>query len=309
LKRLNTMEACIADAQSFLENPHFWNSFSKQIEARKEEDDDAEMTSSSSDESSDESSSSEDDVKKSPRKKGNNQKSSPKKKTTTKKASTPSKERVHKPKNTPKKESPSKQAKEKRDAKVWQARGSKPIRVPRVVNVQPENAPEIAQVEQKKTMKIVFNTTDLPEVRQSLHDLMSDLISHEKCSISVGIVANRGQNADNTYNLETLAFSTKLDEITQFIQNAYGEGSNWEQYYTGVLDTMSNFNWGNADSKFVMLVGSDVSVTELTQSAVNVNNNNKFQNVVGQLNLKGIQVFAFNHEQLSLLREVITSLH
>jgi len=306
LKRLNTMEACIADAQSFLENPNFWNSFSKQIEARKE---DAEMSSDS--ESSE--SSSEEDVKKSPKKKS----SSPQRKKTSK-ASTPSKqkkERVHKPKIMPNpKASPAKQAREKRDAKVWQARaGSKPIRVPRVVDVQPENAheaaPEAAQVVQKKTMKVVFNTTDLPEVRQSLHDLMSDLITHEKCSISVGIVANRGQNADNTYNLERLELSTKLDDLTQFIQNSYGEGSNWEQYYSGVLDNANKFNWVNADSKFVMLVGSNESVTELTQSAMNVNNDNKFQNIVGQLNLRGIQVFAFNHEQLSLLREVITSLH
>jgi len=73
--------------------------------------------------------------------------------------------------------------------------------------------PRIERVEgqkDKKQMQIAFNTTDLPEVRQSLVEIVKSLLQNPVCEISVGLISNSGVKGDNNPNLHNLPFSKKI---------------------------------------------------------------------------------------------------
>jgi len=171
--------------------------------------------------------------------------------------------------------------------------------------------PRIERVEgqkDKKQMQIAFNTTDLPEVRQSLVEIVKSLLQNPVCEISVGLISNSGVKGDNNPNLHNLPFSKNFDEISKIITDSFGEGKNWEQYYRLVLEKASTFKWTPKlanNQSFLILVGSNDSVDALTTY---LHQHNDFNNLIGRLNMSGVGVFAFNHEQLDLLAEVVSNL-
>jgi len=163
------------------------------------------------------------------------------------------------------------------------------------------------QQKDQKKMQIAFNTTDLPEVRQSLVEIVKSLLQNPVCDISVGLISNSGVKADSNINLHNQPFSKNVDEISKIITDSFGEGKNWEQYYRLVLEKAATFKWTPKppNQSFLILVGSNDSVEQLTTY---LHQHHDFNNSIGRLNTSGVGVFAFNHEQLDLLAQVVSNL-
>eukprot|EP01102_Stenamoeba_stenopodia_P006248 TRINITY_DN1710_c0_g1_i1.p1 TRINITY_DN1710_c0_g1~~TRINITY_DN1710_c0_g1_i1.p1 ORF type:complete len:426 (-),score=166.76 TRINITY_DN1710_c0_g1_i1:113-1390(-) len=156
--------------------------------------------------------------------------------------------------------------------------------------VEPAAAPE-------QRYAVAFNTTDLANVRESLRDEIKGLID---AGVSIGLIANRGYLAEGRFNLERTDFTSNVDDLVQIINNAFGEGADWDKYYKEVLQSANQLPWEGYTAKTLVLIGSEDGVKSLVGQGL--------QQEVQALNNKGVNVFAFNNEQLALLADVVTSL-
>jgi len=149
------------------------------------------------------------------------------------------------------------------------------------------------------TIGVVFNTTDITEVRTSLQDIVNDLLKSGK--ISIAIIANRGITTAGKYNLETLDFTTDAKAITGFVENAYGEGPEWIMYYKQVLEiALTSLTWSKVRNRSLILIGDH---------GVGTVSGNNVRDEVGKLNSSSVNVYAFHHSQLFLLNEILATLH
>jgi len=144
------------------------------------------------------------------------------------------------------------------------------------------------------TTGVVFNTTDLPEVRLDVKSTIGSLLTDDE--VRVGIIANRGWK-NSKYNLEILDFDDNENKINEFVENSFGEGSAWLDYYREVLTTALTFSWGTNRKKVLILIGNEGLSAATALPAE-----------VGKLAAIGVKVFAFHHTQLELLQSVLKDL-
>jgi len=147
------------------------------------------------------------------------------------------------------------------------------------------------------TSGVLFNTTDIIEVRADIKAIIEKLLTDD--NIRVGIVANRGWK-DTQYNLEVLDFSDDPKEISGFVENSFGEGSDWLKYYKQVLQQALEVSWANNKLKLLILIGNE-GIDSIRDASL--------QTEVGKLSTLGVKVFAFHHSQLFLLEEVLKDLN
>jgi len=147
------------------------------------------------------------------------------------------------------------------------------------------------------TTGVVFNTTDLSEVRLDVKTIIDALLTDDQ--VKVGVVANRGWK-DTKYNLELLDFSDDSKILDEFVANSYGEGSQWLEYYREVLQQALNLSWANHKTKVLVLIGNE---------GIGAVSGVGLQAEVGRLSTLGVKVFAFHHSQLDLLKTVLKDLN
>jgi len=153
------------------------------------------------------------------------------------------------------------------------------------------------EVEQDPSVKIAFNTTDLPHVRDELKRTIEGLFADDK--IRIAVISNRGWKENAQYNLEVVDFSDDSKQICEVVQNAHGEGSDWLTYYRQVLQCAPNLTWGSSKSKYLILIG-DQGVDAVRDASM--------QQEVQKLQVIGVKVFAFHHSQLFLLQSIMEEL-
>jgi len=120
-------------------------------------------------------------------------------------------------------------------------------------------------------------------------------------NVSIAIIANRGMTPEGKYNLETLDFSTDARTLTGFVENAYGEGPDWIVYYKQVLEAaITGLTWRRVSNRNLILIGDE---------GVGTVSGNNVRTEVGKLNSSSVNVYAFHHSQLFLLKEILATLH
>mmetsp|Transcript_29734 Transcript_29734/g.41849 ORF Transcript_29734/g.41849 Transcript_29734/m.41849 type:complete len:421 (-) Transcript_29734:26-1288(-) len=241
--------------------------------------------------------------KRSPRKKAEEkteekEEESPKKKRTPRKKAEEKEEESPKKKRTPKKKKEEEKNEDENGNNSNNNNNKSPKkRTPKKKPAEKDKEVVVADVlPDVTTTGIVFNTTDLPEVRADIKQTIDSLLTDD--NVRVGIVANRGWK-DAAYNLELLEFTEDAKKIQDFVENSFGEGRDWLAYYKQVLQECVNFGWGVNKTKTLILIGDE---------GVNAVRDPSLQTEIGKLTQLGVRVFAFHHSQLFLLPSVLANL-
>jgi len=148
------------------------------------------------------------------------------------------------------------------------------------------------------TSGVMFNTTDVPEIRKELKTTIEALLTDD--NVRVAILANRGYKENSQYNLEALDFCDDAKKVLDAVENSHGEGSDWLAYYRQILQEGLNFSWANHRNRLMILIGDE---------GVNAVRDNSLQNDIGKLATLGVKVYAFHFSQLFLLEELLAQLN
>jgi len=87
-------------------------------------------------------------------------------------------------------------------------------------------------------------------------------------------------------------------EIEDFVENSYGEGADWLQYYKLVLQKALDLSWGLHKTRALVLIGEGNDA--LCDKSL--------EQDVAKLQLLGVKVFGLHHSQLEDLDVVLTAL-
>eukprot|EP01105_Mastigella_eilhardi_P022149 TRINITY_DN5432_c0_g1_i1.p1 TRINITY_DN5432_c0_g1~~TRINITY_DN5432_c0_g1_i1.p1 ORF type:complete len:464 (+),score=192.10 TRINITY_DN5432_c0_g1_i1:59-1450(+) len=143
---------------------------------------------------------------------------------------------------------------------------------------------------------VAFNTTDRPDIRADVKSIIKTLLQDD--DVGVGIIANRGVPDAGGYKLEVLDFTDDATKIDSFVEESYGEGSEWLAYYRMVLESAKDLLWAKCKTRTLILVGDH---------GTDVLQDKSLEALTYKLETMGVRVFGFHHSQLELLQQLIVN--